>query len=159
LDKEEPSKYLKTLNLLPAYSYSRCHLIETHERTWNLTRRTRCCLLQRRCTSFYPAKSATCYSYLLGMEPVRSNRPTAIEKAWQTASRSFGWCPRQDHAMVNNQCPCFPYFVRPEYVRIEVAGEVVEVWLKSKPRGGLIGCDGFDRERIEKIVCEDVLSV
>ena len=99
------------------------------------------------------------YSYLLGMEPVRSNRPTAIEKVWQTASRSFGWCPRQDHAIFNGQCPCFPYFIRPEYVGIEVAGEIVEVWLKSKPRGDLIGCDGFDRERIEKIVCEDVLSV
>jgi hypothetical protein len=105
------------------------------------------------------------YGHLLSS--VVSGSPTiTIRRAWKTAVGNGMYCPGEHRWIskkltVDGQCLCFPHIIRPEYVGLEVAREIVEAWYKRDAEygGQLFAVNGFNRRKIERMVCEDVFSV
>jgi hypothetical protein len=104
------------------------------------------------------------YGHLLTMEkPLfgRAKSMASIVKAWKIVRPNqlepeceHGWQPESD-----DPCPCFPYMIRPDFVGMEVAREIVEAWYLTEASPGYLGVSKFDRKHTEKAVCEDVFRV
>jgi hypothetical protein len=73
-----------------------------------------------------------------------------------TCILEYGW--RRE---IDDQCPCFLYIIRPEYVGPEGAREIAEALYKLHASMGtrVFSVDSFHCGKIEKIVCGDVFRV